>query len=184
MAENSEVVDNVLDSILTQISVDVACGMHRAIKLGKISLAELRSPAKRVDLYSEVHGKSEQTMVESLERYATEEPLKKRLCIAAADDVMMDEDQDNEPEETATTAAIVTRHQQNHTDIYGRVPPKEPKALARCGICDRDVAATRFAPHLDKCMNLGTNRAASANTTGANPTPNGRGASSTTKAVK
>lgn len=42
----------------------------------------------------------------------------------------------------------------NHSalDIYGRIPPKEPKITSTiCLLCGRSVSAMRFAPHLDKC---------------------------------
>ena len=44
-------------------------------------------------------------------------------------------------------------------DIWGNIPPKEPKTTVKCDICGRHVSALRFAPHLDKCMNLGNSRA-------------------------
>lgn len=46
-------------------------------------------------------------------------------------------------------------------DIYGRIPPKEPKITSTiCLLCGRSVSAIRFAPHLEKCMGLtaGTSR--------------------------
>lgn len=40
-------------------------------------------------------------------------------------------------------------------DIYGRIPPKEPKITSTiCLLCGRSVSAIRFAPHLEKCMGL------------------------------
>lgn len=60
---------------------------------------------------------------------------------------------------TAATAnkTPVTRQQTNSLDIWGRCPPKEPKeAAAACPICQRSLSTLRFAPHLDKCMGIGT----------------------------
>lgn len=57
---------------------------------------------------------------------------------------------------TAAPAMMVTRQQSYaQSDVWGRIPPKEPKYMVRCGICNRLVNAMRFAPHLDKCMALG-----------------------------
>jgi SAGA-associated factor 11 len=41
-------------------------------------------------------------------------------------------------------------HQQQHT-------PKNQKYECTCPNCDRNLVATRFAPHLEKCMGLGRN---------------------------
>ena len=77
---------------------------------------------------------------------------------AAATDQHQQQKQQQTPEPT-----IVTRHQQNHTDIWGNTPPKEPKAQTRCNVCGKNVGVSRFAPHLDKCMGIGTTvRAAAA----------------------
>ena len=57
--------------------------------------------------------------------------------------------------------SIVTR-QQTQLDIWGRLPPKEPEAMIDCPLCKRLVSTLRFAPHLDKCMGIGTMSRASA----------------------
>ena len=64
---------------------------------------------------------------------------------------------------TGTTPAptMQTRQALNHTDIWGRIPPKEPKQNVECRICGRQVSALRFAPHLDKCMGLSMARGSS-----------------------
>jgi Sgf11 (transcriptional regulation protein) len=163
-----QVVDAVLNDILEHITTDVACELHRAIKMGKLK----PGPKRRLDLYPTVHA-NEEAMLELLQKYATEESIKERASILA-DDVLFDVDEQEEQEETSPAPiVVVTRHQQNQTDIWNRIPPKEPKKLAKCTICDREVSVLRFAPHLDKCMQLGTARAASANHTTVS---NGRGA--------
>ncbi|EKU21621.1 hypothetical protein NGA_2025900, partial [Nannochloropsis gaditana CCMP526] len=40
----------------------------------------------------------------------------------------------------------------NSFDIYGRVPPKEPRYNFQCSACARSVSVLRYAPHLDKCL--------------------------------
>jgi hypothetical protein len=61
-----------------------------------------------------------------------------------------------EPAAGSTSAAVMVTRQQSQTDIWGRIPPKEPKELVTCSICDRQVNTLRFASHLDKCMGIGT----------------------------
>ena len=39
-------------------------------------------------------------------------------------------------------------------DIYGRVPPKEPKYPISCPTCNRSISVSRFAAHLEKCMGI------------------------------
>lgn len=73
-----------------------------------------------------------------------------------------------ETEEPATAtenenqgSSVMTR-QQTQLDIWGRLPPKEPEAMIDCPVCKRLVSTLRFAPHLDKCMGIGTMSRASA----------------------
>jgi Sgf11 (transcriptional regulation protein) len=56
------------------------------------------------------------------------------------------------------TPTMQTRQTTNHLDIWGRVPPKEPKQNVECRICGRMVSASKFAPHLDRCMGLSLSR--------------------------
>mmetsp|Transcript_23508 Transcript_23508/g.38897 ORF Transcript_23508/g.38897 Transcript_23508/m.38897 type:complete len:172 (+) Transcript_23508:159-674(+) len=139
-----------MDDIIPHVVTDTACDVTHPLQTGgAANLTELQATKRRLDLYRDVHI-SEQHMLESLKIYATDEPLqKKRHTIT------------DETDDEGEVPNIVTRH----SDIWGKVPPKEPKRLAKCTICDRDVSALRFAPHLDKCMNLGTVRAAAANNT-------------------
>lgn len=41
-------------------------------------------------------------------------------------------------------------------DIWGRIPPKEPKQPVQCTLCGRHISTTRFASHLEKCMGIST----------------------------
>lgn len=169
-------VDAILDDILEHIAADLACEMHYAIKMGKMT----ERPKRRLDLYSQVHA-TEEEMMQSIRRYETEEPLQKKASTLTEEALLDAEEPDDD--DAATTASsslstptvtnnnnnnatnttvIMTRHQQNHNDIWNRLPPKEPKKLALCTICNREVSALRFAPHLDKCMQLGSMRGSAA----------------------
>mmetsp|Transcript_15142 Transcript_15142/g.23071 ORF Transcript_15142/g.23071 Transcript_15142/m.23071 type:complete len:197 (+) Transcript_15142:91-681(+) len=168
------VVDGVLQTILHHILTDTACEMHRSIKKTGNLLRKEQETKHRWDLYS--HDAAEE-MDATLQRYATEEPMKQlrkkrklRMWTEDSKDHLSrnssnnNNTNNNNNSSTATETQItpvLTRHQKNETDIWGRIPPKEPKTLAHCRICDRDVCAIRFASHLDKCMNLGTARGSS-----------------------
>eukprot|EP00116_Pleurobrachia_bachei_P014353 sb/3474615/ len=59
----------------------------------------------------------------------------------------------NELEESEDESPIVKLEGR---DIFGQ--PKEVKSVdIDCPECSRSVAATRFAPHLEKCMGMGRN---------------------------
>ena len=40
-------------------------------------------------------------------------------------------------------------------DIFGQVPIKVKQVECVCPNCSRNLAASRFAPHLEKCMGMG-----------------------------
>ena len=63
---------------------------------------------------------------------------------------------------TTTSSPTSTKPSTSHLDIWGNMPPKEPKQTCLCQLCGRHVSASRFAQHLDKCMGLSTARGASA----------------------
>jgi hypothetical protein len=44
------------------------------------------------------------------------------------------------------------------TDIYGRIPGREPKYAIACPNCDRHLSSSRLAVHLEKCMGLSSSR--------------------------
>jgi hypothetical protein len=123
-------------------------------------------PPSREEVYPQLYHSAEDVEL-MLERYATEQPLAKRfkpnlelLQLVDGDEGCPTESVETHP----TTNDRVTRHQQNHTDIWGRIPPKEPKEMTFCSICSRHVSVVRFAPHLDKCMGIGTTTRAATTT--------------------
>lgn len=70
---------------------------------------------------------------------------------------------ENESNGDEGNISVLTRRQ-TELDIWGRLPPKEPKSMINCPLCKRLVNTLRFAPHLDKCMGIGTMSRASAPT--------------------
>lgn len=56
---------------------------------------------------------------------------------------------------TRSSSSNNSNSSNNGGDVWGRVPPKEPKITAECHVCRRQVNALRFAVHLGKCMGIG-----------------------------
>jgi Sgf11 (transcriptional regulation protein) len=154
-------VQDIYNDILKDMCVDVACEIHGLTS----SIPSLAMPPSRKEVYPQIYDSADD-IEEKLERYATEQPLVKRfkpnrelLQLVDGDEGSPTESVENNP-----TNDRVTRHQQNHTDIWGRIPPKEPKEMTFCSICSRHVSVVRFAPHLDKCMGIGTTTRAATTT--------------------
>lgn len=149
-------VQSLYDKLIDSISTDVACGMHRMVKTGTYS--DIMSPRSRKDLYPSIHS-STQEMEQSLHDHVVEVfPVTKRPRMAS-----VAYSEQNSEDAGSTDAIIENVPEPMHTlrnigqnDIWGRIPPKEPKAAAKCPVCSRHISALRFAPHLDKCMGIGT----------------------------
>ena len=59
------------------------------------------------------------------------------------------------PKNSATQPQEVEQ-QPPGVDIWGRIPPKEPKQPVLCTLCRRHISTSRFASHLEKCMGIST----------------------------
>jgi Sgf11 (transcriptional regulation protein) len=55
---------------------------------------------------------------------------------------------------TGTTQSNELEQQPPGVDIWGRIPPKEPKHPVECTLCGRHISTSRFASHLEKCMGI------------------------------
>jgi hypothetical protein len=165
---DNRIVKSIYDHMITSICIDVACNMHELIKRGEFSLSELREPFSRREVYPELYKDQEDADIqETLEKYSTYVPNPRKrphrsVSSSAGNDEALDDSKStggasetNTPEKSAAPT-MQTRHTINHSDIWGRTPPKEPKQACECKICGRFVSTLRFAPHLDKCMGLST----------------------------
>lgn len=119
-------------------------------------------------------------VVDQLERYAVETPLvaaapslssSPEPTVGAGNTGATEEEDDQQqqhaeestddntptPSSSEPTAIPSTRHSSSSplTDVWGRLPAKEPPFMIKCSICHRRINTLRFAPHLDKCMGLG-----------------------------
>ena len=82
------------------------------------------------------------------------------------------------PMTTTTTTTMP-----HYFDIYGHQRPKEPTAMISCHICGRQVNTLRYAPHLDKCLGIGTTvRAAALAASGFVPNNNSNNGTNSTSA--
>jgi len=78
------------------------------------------------------------------------------------------EDEAEEKQDTTKSTSIPTittnggtqsqevEQQPHGVDIWGRIPPKEPKQPVLCTLCGRHISTSRFASHLEKCMGIST----------------------------
>ena len=169
VSEEDRLVEFLYDKMIDSISTDVACGMHRMVKTGAIPYTDLVNPRSRRDIYPSIH-ESDQDMQDSLEEIC-HRASSKRQRRTSLDDITESQHSNTIPENQVTvegdekSQTMTTRgHAMAAHDIWGRIPPKEPKATSACPVCSRQVSTLRFAPHLDKCMGIGTmSRAAAQN---------------------
>ena len=160
------IVQSIYDHLVTSVCIDFASNMHELIKTGKIPISELTEPFSRQEIYPELYeGKDPEEIQATLEKYATEVPnpsRKRKFSPGTSKQAAVDKDDTEEYKEESSevepAAESTTQTQQavDYLDIWGRIPPKEPKQLCLCQICGRQVSTLRFAPHLDKCMGLST----------------------------
>ena len=167
-SDEDRLAELLYNRMIDSISTDVACGMHRMIKTGVIPYSDLMNPRSRRDVYPSIH-RTYREMDQSLEEYVTEVPpppnkrLRRKVSVEIGTSEHNTEDGGVEGEPSEPSATMVTRGQSTTShDIWGRIPPKEPKATAKCPVCSRHISTLRFAPHLDKCMGIGTTSRAAA----------------------
>ena len=177
-AMNPVVLELVYKSLISSVSVDVATRVHRMMKKGIYPSSELLVPKSRSEVYPQVYDKKD---IESEEKeYSVEVPQRNkrnreeeeddyqkyiRVSIDAPAAATAAESSSNKAEKApdnaiSSPAQVASKQppapQQQYLDIWGKAPPKEPKDMVDCLICGRQVNTLRFAPHLDKCMGIGT----------------------------
>jgi len=163
------VAEEIGKELITSIAVEVAFDAYRAAKTGVLPLHRLTDPTldstnMRGDCSSSlVLGAN---IIKSRRRSSSFLPAgddsehgpqakRSRSNTLASDGTVAG----GTAEVAAGDAGDATGTQQPiGADIWGRIPPKEPKIMPKCDICGRQVSALRFAVHLDKCMNLGNSR--------------------------
>jgi hypothetical protein len=165
----SVILEETIDSVAWMLARKIHQNGH--IPRAQHHTYPSESIADRQSLYPGLYS-SEEELAKDLERYAVEVPKRRKLSSTTAPDEqeLLSEQPNTSTGESingsSTPSAVVTRQQVNSMDIWGRCPPKEPKETIECSICHRQVNTLRFAPHLDKCMGIGTTSRASSS--GAN----------------
>jgi hypothetical protein len=137
--EVDPLITSIYDQLITSVCIDVSLKMHRMIKTRKISHRDLLV-SSRMELYPGLY-ENEEGVREALDKYGTAD---KNDPYASNDNA------------GTSSVHVMTRQQANpQTDIWGR-PPRPPSENVECSVCNRQVSTVRFAPHLDKCMGIGT----------------------------
>jgi hypothetical protein len=167
--KEDHIVQSIYDHLVTSVCIDVASNLHELIKTGEIPISELSEPgSSRQDIFPDLYKDKDPKEIQAmLDQYATELPTRssasrkrkfsRQTATNAEDDDDDYEEEEPPPEEPPTTTpSVQTRQTIHHLDIWGRMPPKEPKQTCECQLCGRHVSTTRFASHLDKCMGLST----------------------------
>merc|ERR1711862_959673 len=117
------------ESLITALCIEVACDIHQLAKTGEMPYSEILIPSADFSR-------------EGLPRSSNNQSLLKQM-IVDNDYNVMNTDKNNSS---------------GKNDIWGRVPPKEPKSNSYCPVCNRSVSVSSFARHLDKCMGIGSSR--------------------------
>jgi hypothetical protein len=151
-------VDSVLES-----TMDATAAVHRDNQ----AFTEPYRAFNRMKLYPGLY-ESQAELELALEMYAVEVPnqtkrLKEEVRESVDPSILVDgsnttggEQKDNADDGTNIHNFFTVASSKSQTDIWGRHPPREAKEPIQCSICGRQVSTLRFAPHLDKCMGIGT----------------------------
>mmetsp|Transcript_27593 Transcript_27593/g.40607 ORF Transcript_27593/g.40607 Transcript_27593/m.40607 type:complete len:185 (+) Transcript_27593:1602-2156(+) len=157
--EEINAMDSVYEEIISSICIDLAFGMHKLVKTGIIPYSDVMIPR---DFDSDLDGEEEgggggrrrkKRKLPSSNLVTMEYP--RSTINAWSDDDKSVIGGTAAADEVVIAPPPVTRGSQ--MDVWGRAPPKDP-GNTLCTVCGRQVNTLRFAPHLDKCMGIGTLR--------------------------
>lgn len=140
----SMAVDDIFNSLFNKVCEEATNDIHRLINTGYFS---------KFDLYPH---RTPESKIDSIR--------KKRKSVDSSDDDPTEKNNNNNSKTTSklsdinnnNTVTIIgsnTSNSNNSTkDIWGSTPPKEASLLCMCPECGRNVTASRFASHLEKCI--------------------------------
>lgn len=158
----NDVFEDLFDDMIEALSVEIACGTHRMAKTGEFRLSDIMLPRERINanLGSWRIGDD----IQDVKRISL---LCESICgekgkAQSYNDLIINTDSgtDDTSQKSICQSAENSGRDSSY-DIWGRIPSKEPKTTVKCQNCGKNVSAIRFAPHLDKCMGLGTSRGSS-----------------------
>ena len=158
------VAEEICKDLITSIAIEVAFDTHRMAKTGVLPLSHLMDPSTRSATSTSALGANKSRIRSSsfvpLEDDSEHGPQSKRSRsnTLASDATGAGEGVGDISNDAINGTQQQQEQQQQHqqqqpvgADIWGRIPPKEPKIMPKCDICGRQVSALRFAVHLDKC---------------------------------
>uniref|UniRef100_A0A7S2WKT2 SAGA-associated factor 11 n=1 Tax=Eucampia antarctica TaxID=49252 RepID=A0A7S2WKT2_9STRA len=153
--------EDIFDDMVTALSIEIACGAHRMAKTGEFKLSDIMLPRERVNdsLGSWKTGDDKHDEKDGLESSISESLRSTKGSIQGYNDLYSTTDSTtNDNSQKPKSQSTESSGRDSSYDIWGRIPSKEPKTTVKCKKCGKNVSAIRFAPHLDKCMGLGTSR--------------------------
>lgn len=182
--EKSCVIESVsgelFETLLRSIVIEIACGMHRCAKTGSLPYSEIMTPSPQSYLF-ENNAVSKASLCDN--KNATGADVEDLVLLDSKKNTqhhntrmtrsgssLMNTSGNNSPatiDEVGISASSSLSSSINSVnnqlppppagaDVWGRIPPKEPIRSAKCQLCGKSISALRFAPHLDKCMGIGT----------------------------
>ena len=163
------VAEEICKDLITSIAIEVAFDTHRMAKTGVLPLSQLMDPTTRSATSTSLGANKSRTRSSSFVPVEDDSehgpPSKRSRSNTLASDgtgagagVGVGDIAGDAVNGTQQQQEQQQQQQPVGADIWGRIPPKEPKIMPKCDICGRQVSALRFAVHLDKCMNLGNSR--------------------------
>lgn len=134
--DHNAIAEKIYDDLIKSICIDVAAGVHKMAKSGNISLTNAVETS-----IDNKHGSSN-----------------KRRRIRGISDYRAppNEGKGHEDGKKDNEMRLRTRGATSGVDAWGRIPPKD--VLTTCKVCSKNMSATRFAAHLDKCLGIGNSR--------------------------
>ncbi|KAL7524166.1 hypothetical protein ACHAWF_000839, partial [Thalassiosira exigua] len=186
-----EVAQNIYDDLLKEITIEVACGVHRAAKTGKLPYFNVMAGSdrptngnERMTIETEGAKGYKQGSSHDLSRALEEADSVREASDAKKRRVEPDSERgsedaaqsgasswnnagsassNNASDKSKSSGALKAKV---HVDIYGRTPGKEPSHPIPCpNYCGRQISSSRMALHLEKCLGLVKKRGS--NTTGS-----------------
>lgn len=165
--QDAALIQSIYDHLVTSMCIEVACGMHRLAKTGMYPLSDLMQTHKKARKgfeYVNINGNSSVHGTKIAEHGSSD--IVSNTIDASSINAASILDVVDEAPDTNTSSSIISTRKTNkdRVDIWGNIPQKEPvKKSVDCPICGRSVSAIRFAPHLDKCLGLGSRSGYSSN---------------------
>jgi hypothetical protein len=141
--DDTIIAERIYDDLIRSICLDVAAGVHKMAKSGTIPLSHAAESRIRNHPHNRGSGKRKREIISEQSANAAPSSAK---C----------KDEGGGGGKKENEMRLRTRGSTFGVDAWGRVPPKD--TLTVCKLCSKNMSATRFAAHLDKCLGIGNSR--------------------------